>query len=363
MQPAHPPNSSSVWPTRSTAFNQGSPRSTKFMYYPQWSQAQVQHDQRGSDGRRVSNPMPHYQVRNSPRAHYGGEPYLELHSTMTHAKAGKEPLDTRSPRLGFVRPPEFMPFGQPSVPGRASRPQSARTDKEYPFPYQQCYPRFKPLVAKNFIALGEKTQAEEISALEKAAEKVKADVKMVHDTVKEMAGGEKVSPDELRKAISSLKEKLLDKFGSLQKAFRAVDKDGSNQITREELQRYLEVINLHSSFKPAVLDAMFNLIDADASGEFDFREFSRVMTAGDVLKMETIKDKFDGFKAKQEEEEEKERKRKEYEASLVGMTAQEYEDYWAPTKAMFKQQTSAEMTQVARDKWGKKIKGPYQFGT
>lgn len=351
MQPAHPPNSASTWPTR-PATGQGSPRATRFTYYPKWSEAQVQHHQRGGDGRKVSMPLAHYQTRNSPRSHGMHDTYYDLHQTRTHAKFAKE-LSPRSPRMGFTRPPEDRVFPQPSVPLR-SRPQSARNTMD--LPYQHCFPGFKPIVARNFIDMA---QREETSAMEKAAEKVQTDVKKQTVMIKEF-GGANVSPDDLRKAAASLKEKLLDKFGSLTRAFRAVDKDGSGTITRDELAQYLEVMNLHMTIKKDVLEGLFRLIDADESGTFDFREFSRVMTAGDVLNMEAVRDRYDGYAAKAQEEEDRQRAIKEAEAALVGMTAEEYEAYWAPTMANKKQLTSAENAQVARDRWGHKIKGPVQ---
>ena len=43
------------------------------------------------------------------------------------------------------------------------------------------------------------------------------------------------------------------------------------------------------------------------------------------------------------------------------MTVEEYDEYWKDTPAsVWANQTSADMAQVARDRWGKKIKGPVQ---
>jgi len=169
-----------------------------------------------------------------------------------------------------------------------------------------------------------------------------------------------VTGDDVRRAAGAIKEKLIDKFGTLTKAFRAIDEDASGTITREELDRYMVVLNLNTVARPDVITALFELIDADESNNFDYKEFSRVMSAGDVMQMSAVKEKFDGYQAKIDEEKARERAAKEHEARLVGMTVEEYEDYWGATKAIFKQETSADMAVVLRDKWGKRIKGPLQ---
>ena len=149
----------------------------------------------------------------------------------------------------------------------------------------------------------------------------------------------------------------LARFGTLTKAFRAIDEDASGTITREEFQAYLEVLNLNAVARKDVVTALFELIDADESNSFDFKEFSRVMSAADVMKMTAVQERFDGYQAKIDEAAAADIARRTHEASLVGMTMEEYEDYWGDA---MKQQTSADMAVVARDKWGKKIKGPVQ---
>ena len=143
-----------------------------------------------------------------------------------------------------------------------------------------------------------------------------------------------------------------------------MDNDGSGTVDIAELERYLEVINLNNSFRPEVKQVMFEMLDADQSNSFDYKEFARVMSAGDVFKMDKVKEVFDGYEAKIQERKERELKARTHEAALVGMTLEEYEAYWDDVpehaKKGFAQMTSAEMAARPRDRWGKGIKGPYQ---
>ena len=75
------------------------------------------------------------------------------------------------------------------------------------------------------------------------------------------------------------------------------------------------------------------MIDDDRSGNFDFKEFARVMSAGDVTKMEKVSQKIDGVAEHAKKEADAERKRREYKASLVGMTYEEYEEYYGADRA------------------------------
>lgn len=339
----------------------GPPSGLGNSYMPSWSEQQVTNTMRDATGRVISVNMPHYMTR-SPRqqSHPDAATWSRLHEQPTHAKQSKM-LAQLSPRGAYMRPPDVRPFAQPSVPSPRMpyRPASARaypgyTEKVYPLDNFPSFKNINPRLLMEAAAAraAAKPQMEEAPPTPQQQMKAASPVKKVRAI-------ERVSADAIRQAAAALKEKLLDKFGTLQKAFRAIDNDGSGTITRQELELYLDILNLKMSMKPEVVDALFELIDADESGNFDYKEFARVMSAGDVMKMESVQGYYDGFKAKAQEEEDKERKRKEYEASLVGMTVEEYEAYWGAN--MFnKQQTSADQAQVARDRWGHKIKGSHQ---
>lgn len=136
-----------------------------------------------------------------------------------------------------------------------------------------------------------------------------------------------VTRDDIRKCASRIKEKLLDKFGTLHKAFKAIDEDRSGFITRDELDYYLIVINIVE--KAEVVDALFETIDADESGSFDFQEFTRVMSSGDIFAMAEIKTKVDAYAEAQKKREAEELAVLTAKAKAAGMTVEEYKAYWA----------------------------------
>lgn len=95
-----------------------------------------------------------------------------------------------------------------------------------------------------------------------------------------------VTEDDVRKAAAQIKEKLVGKFGSLTKAFRAIDEDASGSISIEELNRYLHFLNLDALVeRQDVLAALFSTIDVDSSGGFEFTEFARAISLGDSIKI------------------------------------------------------------------------------
>ena len=103
---------------------------------------------------------------------------------------------------------------------------------------------------------------------------------------KESASHCVVTEADVRQAAALIKEKLVGKFGSLNKAFRGIDENASGTITIEELSRYLGFLNLGALVeRQDILGALFSTIDADASGGFDYTEFARAVSAGDSIKI------------------------------------------------------------------------------
>ena len=282
-----------------------------------------------------------------------GGTWNNLHGRSTASYRGKElPTDGR-----YARSPRSL----------APRPLSPRNVPQYSNAYS---PRQRPLSARTCIlpspwasnfALGlnlkkAAAKAEEEEAAAPGEEEVAQEV--VEE--KKRGWGELppgVTPDDVRKCAGQIKEKLLDKFGQLTKAFRAIDEDGSGTVTRAEFERFLEVINLNRATRPEVMEVLFEMIDADSSDSFDFKEFTRIMNAGDVFSMGSIASKVDGYELERQKKEAEERAALEFKAKSLDMTVEEYLDYY---KDMPGFQSSEDMAQVARDRWGKKIKGPVQ---
>lgn len=302
----------------------------------------------------------------NPHLYHSGQidpaTWWRLHTMKTNSKTYKErePMMSMTFNEMYITDRPTRPFAQPSLPSpRYNRPQSARGALTQSFLQQaKNYPRFKAIVAQIEKAPEMAVQTEVTGEMVQAEMEAEQAANNNSRAWGELPPG--VTEEDVRKCAGAIREKLLDKFGTLQKAFRAMDEDASGDITRKELERYLEIINLHTIARKDVLTALFETIDADASGNFDFKEFSRVMSAGDVMKMKKIEDRFDGYQAKLDEEAARERAQLEYTAKQAGMTVEEYQNYWAETNQIFggaaHLQKASDLAVVARDRWGKKIK-------
>lgn len=73
---------------------------------------------------------------------------------------------------------------------------------------------------------------------------------------------EGVTSEELRRAQSTIKAKMLEHYSGVAQAFRAMDKDGSGNISRTEFQLMLRNFNI-PNIRPAVLDTIIDFIDLD----------------------------------------------------------------------------------------------------
>ena len=262
----------------------------------------------------------------SPRASgTNAEMWLRLHEMKTRAGMIKEreAVEMRSPRAppSVARAPVERPFPQPSLMLSPRRPGYGRPPPNANFPgYKKIVPRLMPdITLPDPRAAAPSPAASEVKPVE------------VKPVVVKRKWGElppNVTTDDVRKAAGAIKEKLIDKFGALQKAFRAMDEDGSGTVDIKEFRRYLEIINLLAGLRSDVVDVLFEMLDNDQSGSIEFKEFARVMNSGDVMKMEAVAVQFDGYADEAAKSADAERKALEYQASLVGMTADEYKAYW-----------------------------------
>ena len=158
-----------------------------------------------------------------------------------------------------------------------------------------------------------------------------------------------VTQREVQLASNMIRDKLIDKHNSLHAGFRSLDKDGSGTVTTDEVQKALETYNL-VQIRPDVVQVLFELVDADATGEFNYKEFARVMCADDIFRMEAVKQYDRGkYVDDQKAAEAAELARKVAEAARMGMTLEEHTAYWdSVPKSAFGNMTSADMAQVIR---------------
>ena len=82
-----------------------------------------------------------------------------------------------------------------------------------------------------------------------------------------------------------VKEKLLTKYSTFNKAFKGLDKDRTGNITRAELETALVEMQLTNGIRPEVVSSLVDLIDDEGEGVIEFDEFAKVLSADNVLSM------------------------------------------------------------------------------
>jgi len=93
---------------------------------------------------------------------------------------------------------------------------------------------------------------------------------------------------EMRSAQTKVREMLVAR-GGLTKMFRSIDEDKSGACSRAELRLLIRHLNLDQVVRPPVLEELLNLMDVDGDDSISFKEFARVVTAGDVFDMTEVK--------------------------------------------------------------------------
>ena len=79
-------------------------------------------------------------------------------------------------------------------------------------------------------------------------------------------------------AIEQLRDILSVNFGTVLKIFQAWDEDKNQTISKDEFRQALPVLGIAVDRKDA--DALFDLLDIDASGEVDYNELYKQLRAG-----------------------------------------------------------------------------------
>ena len=93
--------------------------------------------------------------------------------------------------------------------------------------------------------------------------------------------------DEAREAHRQEVERgIHSRFSNMRKAFQWADLDNSGMVSRKELDRALDLMNI--SIPPDELDYMWAEVDRDGSGEIDYEEFIKVFS-GDAVQMDHSK--------------------------------------------------------------------------
>lgn len=84
-----------------------------------------------------------------------------------------------------------------------------------------------------------------------------------------------MSEEETEKLVADLKAKLAARKGRVLDMFRLWDADQDGQVSAHEFQKAVKRLNL--GFSEDVVQALFNSLDDDGSGQLDFEEISSVL--------------------------------------------------------------------------------------
>ena len=110
--------------------------------------------------------------------------------------------------------------------------------------------------------------------------------------------GVEVGAAELQFAQSTIKQRILDKAGSITKAFRFVDEDNSGSLTRDEIMLMLDHFNARDGMKvgkrgikgakgvtDGAVEVLLDFVDDEGDGRIQYDEFSVMLMAEDVMEM------------------------------------------------------------------------------
>ena len=99
-----------------------------------------------------------------------------------------------------------------------------------------------------------------------------------------------VRESDMRHAQKLAKESIIAHHKRLDSAFKHMDSNRSGFITRQDLLKMWEELNLMLLMKREVAENLIDFIDVDDGGsKIDYKEFARVMTADDVMAMAPLK--------------------------------------------------------------------------
>jgi len=111
-----------------------------------------------------------------------------------------------------------------------------------------------------------------------------------------VVGYRRTTAKELQDAQRAIKEKLLIKYKNIATALRMIDTKGDGNLSRDEIKAMLQNLDLlkhvdyhtgaiHGSITQAAADTLMDYVDKDGDGKINYNEFTRVLTAENILVM------------------------------------------------------------------------------
>ena len=83
--------------------------------------------------------------------------------------------------------------------------------------------------------------------------------------------------EELQMVQQLIRDKWMERFGTLERGFHLVDGDHDGKITKKELRACVIMMNLDPSVYGKALDALLETMQADRNGAFEISEMRRVL--------------------------------------------------------------------------------------
>ena len=166
-----------------------------------------------------------------------------------------------------------------AVPSDLMRPQSPRQRLAGVVPWKSV------LGGVEYPTIGTETvKLEAARRAEAKREKIRKEneVAVMHRVkVLEEAEEEDISEDELRKAHAQIRDHFMTRFSQVRRGFRMLDEDSSGKLTYAELKSVVMMFNLKIPAK--IVQKIIELADWDGSGDIDYAEFARIISAEDIV--------------------------------------------------------------------------------
>jgi len=114
------------------------------------------------------------------------------------------------------------------------------------------------------------------------------------DAKKAKIGKRNCTVGEVQAAQQIIKERLMNKYGRVHAALRAVDTKGDGFLTRDEIITMFHKHQLlkhtdyytgavHGELTMAVADTLLDFVDDNRDGKINYQEFTKVLTAEDIM--------------------------------------------------------------------------------
>ncbi len=97
-----------------------------------------------------------------------------------------------------------------------------------------------------------------------------------------------VTEFELKSALAAIKDRLLTYNRTIVDAFRRIDADHSGTLRADEIKAFFQDAYLGDIVNDRTLNAIVDMSDADGDDQINYKELTKVITAEDVLELQSL---------------------------------------------------------------------------